>query len=290
MTRIYLYALTVSLSCSSLVAADLKIKTRITTKMPENTAPMTMDGTLYIKGARMRDELSFGSGMGGIINITQCDQKRIITVLGGNQCTIISLEHADRCVSMPGETAQSADGKSAVRHKGGVVTTTRTSIDTGERQQMFGFEARHIKSSLVSESTPDACDHLDGKVEADGSYAKLLPELSCEQEVARAMNCPAVSQPGCGDRVVMKGDDASDGLYPMKSTATHTSKKGKIITTNEVVELTTTTLDPSLFEMPAGCRVIESYSPTALIPHSASRSTKSGTTATPFRRIEHSFA
>jgi len=267
LTRIYLYALAVSLSCASLAAADLKIKTRTTTKMPETTAPMTMDSTLYIKGARMRDEGSFGSGMGGIINITQCDKKRIITVLGGKQCTIISLEHADRCVSMPGDTPPSAESKSAGPQTGGVVTTTRTSTDTGERQQMFGFEARHIKWSSVSESTPDACDHLDGKSEGDGWYAKLWPELSCEQDVARAMNCPAVSQRGCGDRVVLKGDEASGGLYPMKETATHTSKMGKIITTNEVVEVTTTTLDPSLFEMPVGCRVIESYSPTAPTPH-----------------------
>jgi len=37
------------------------------------------------------------------------------------------------------------------------VTISRTVTDTGERQVMFGYTARHIKISIVTEASPDAC-------------------------------------------------------------------------------------------------------------------------------------
>lgn len=40
--------------------------------------------------------------------------------------------------------------------------------------------------------------------------------------------------------------------------------KETFVTTTEVVEMSNTTLDPPLFEMPTNCRVIESYGPTGV--------------------------
>src|SRR5499427_5963632 len=91
--------------------------------------------------------------------------------------------------------------------KGGVITITRTSTDTGERQDMFGYKARHIKSSMIIESSPDACNQSHMKMEVDGWYADLSANFSCAMEDYRAMACggPGGSKSGCQDRVVMKG-------------------------------------------------------------------------------------
>lgn len=85
--------------------------------------------------------------------------------------------------------SQMADDKSTLARKCGVVTNTRTVTDTGERQQMFGFTARHIKTTSVQEPSADACDHSHSRQESDGWYADLTPEFSCDEDVARAMNC-----------------------------------------------------------------------------------------------------
>jgi len=257
-TPLYRYALTALLCCSTLAAADLKIKSRETLNLGGNTRTTENARTVYFQGPRARDEWSFGKNAGGLITITQCDLKRVITVLGGNQCVVVSLEGGDSCLAKPEEPAPLADGKSSAPHKGGVATVTNTTTDTGERQEMFGYETRHLKTSSVWVSTPDACNRLDDKIEADGWYAELSPNPECEREVDRAMACFPQDDTGCVDRVVLQGDDGSMGLYAMKSTVTHTSKTLKMVITNEVVEVTSTTLDPSLFEMPPGCRVAES--------------------------------
>ena len=111
MTRLCLCALTSILCCSSLLAADLKVKTRSTFQGHAS------EGTVYIKGARMRDESSFGPVL---LTITQCDQRRIITVFASHQCTVISWDRSGSCPAMSGELdnrSQMADGKSTVARK-----------------------------------------------------------------------------------------------------------------------------------------------------------------------------
>jgi len=135
---------------------DIKIKTR-TTVMGHST-----ESTVYIKGSRERREMSFGGRM-NMATITQCDQKRFITI-SGNSCTIMPMGNMgeESCPASPAMSMAAMRGMAAAESeapkKGGVVTVTRTSTDTGERQEMFGYKARHIKSSMSMESSPDACN------------------------------------------------------------------------------------------------------------------------------------
>lgn len=247
------YALAVVLVCLSTVAsADLKIKTR-TTVMGH-----TSESTVYIKGSRERSEMSFG-GHGGAVSIMQCDQKRMITI-SGDQCTVMSMGGGETsCPSMPNMKAMGrnmeADENAAPR-KGGVVTITRTSTDTGERQEMFGYKARHIKTTMAMESTPDACNQSHMKMETDGWYADIAG-FSCSDESYRALACGGGGKRGCQDRIVMKGGGGGALGYPLKQTMTMVSQQGTFTTTTEVVELTNTTLDAPLFEMPPGCKVMD---------------------------------
>ena len=173
------------LSISTLASADLKIKTR-TTVMGHST-----ESTVYIKGSRERTEMSFG-GHGGAVSIMQCDQKRMVTVMG-DRCTVISMGGESSCPAMPdmramGRNGGMGEGEPTPVAKGGVVTISRTATDTGERQEMFGYKARHIRSSMMMESTPDACNQSHMKMEIDGWYADLA-DFSCGDEGYRAMAC-----------------------------------------------------------------------------------------------------
>jgi hypothetical protein len=239
---------------STLASADLKIKTR-TTVMGHST-----ESTVYIKGPRERNEMSFG-GHGGAVTIMQCDQKRMITI-SGNQCSVIQTGGSETsCPAMPNMRAmgrEDAGAEPTPPHKGGVVTITRNSTDTGERQDMFGYKARHIKTSLIMASSPDACNQSNMKMETDGWYADLSAGFSCADESYRAMACGGMGgRNGCNDRIVMKGGGNAAMGYPLKQTTTIMSEHGNFTTTTEVVELTNATLDAPLFDMPPGCKVMD---------------------------------
>ncbi|HKD83526.1 MAG TPA: hypothetical protein VKB58_02170 [Terriglobales bacterium] len=240
---------------SSFASADIKIKTR-TTVMGHSS-----ESTVYIKGPRERSEMSYG-GHGGSASIIQCDQKRMITVMPNNECMVTPMGGGESaCPAVPNLRSMAkimSGGEPEVPRKGGVVTITRTSTDTGERQDMFGYKARHIKSSISMESSPDACNQSHTKMEMDGWYADLSAGLSCGDEGYRNMACGGPgAQRGCSDRIVLKGGGGVPLGFPLKQTMTMTSEHGNFTTATEVVELTNATLDEPLFEMPPGCKVMD---------------------------------
>jgi hypothetical protein len=253
-TRLSFYALCAVVCLSAVASADIKIKTRTTVQ------GHTTEGTAYIKGARERTEMSLG-GRSGSVNIIQCDQKRAISVFGDN-CMVTSMGGTETtCPAKPnmGDMARGMSGREpATPRKGGVVTISRNSTDTGERQDMFGYKARHIKTTMMMESTPDACNQSHMKMEMDGWYADLSAGFSCGDESYRSMACGGPgAKSGCSDRIVMKGSGGTPMGYPMKQTTTVTSDQGTFTMSTEVVELSSTTLEPALFEMPPGCRVMD---------------------------------
>ena len=255
MVRLLCYTVVALVCLSSIASADLKIKTR-TTVMGHTT-----ESTVYIKGPRERTEMSFG-GLGGAVTITQCDQKRLVTI-SGNQCMVMPMGGGGTsCPAMPNMAAmarEGAAGELAPPRQGGVLTITRTANDTGERQDMFGYKAHHIKTSMTMESSPDACNQSHMKMEVDGWYADLSAGFSCSDDSYRALACGGGmgGQRGCSDRIVIKGGGSSAPGYPLKQITSIVSEHGTFTTTTEVVELTNTSLDAPLFEMPSGCRVME---------------------------------
>ncbi len=254
MTRVPCYAIAVLVIFSSFASADLKIKTRTTVQ------GHTTESTVYIKGARERREMSFG-GRGGSVMITQCDEKRMINVVG-DQCMVTRMGGGETsCPATPNMRDMArgmAGGEPAAPRKGGVVTISHTVNDTGERQDMFGYKARHIKSSMVMESSPDACNQSHMKMEIDGWYADLSAGFSCGDENYRAMACGGPgAKPGCTDRIVMKGGGSAALGFPLKQVTTMISDQGTFTMTTEVVEISNTSLEAPLFDMPPGCRVMD---------------------------------
>jgi len=229
--------------------ADMKLKTRT------SVAGHPMDSTVYIKGARQRSETTMP--MGTMVIVYQCDQKRMLQVNEqANTCMITPLEEE---AEAPSATPQPPAG--APRNKdqrGGVVTVTATATDTGERKPMLGYSARHIKTSMSYVAGPGACNPGSMSAEMDGWYDDFHAEaLKCagERSAFRGMQRGA-----CQDRVRFKSAGAANTGYPLQLTTTlHTADGHTMTTSLETLELSSATLDASLFAMPAGCRVVSSY-------------------------------
>ena len=225
------------------VRNDLKITYRTT------TSGHSMENTTMLKGARERTEMKMGYGR-DIINITQCDLKRTIQIS----------DSAKKYVITPMETADAPPGSGPVgrpvvepSRNGGVITYTTNAVDTGERKEMFGFQARHVKTSMSIESSPDACNQLKQRVETDGWYIDFSFGLNCDLGGRAAMGIPP-ARGGCHDVVRFNRQGAARTGYALQETTTSYGSDGRVAfsSTKEVVELSRDPLDAALFDVPAG--------------------------------------
>ena len=234
------------------VSHDVKIRQR----MGMSTGGGT-ETTLYIKGQRMRNEMA-ASGA-GFTTILQCDLKRTITVNEKTKTYLISPTNS------PGMTSGEGDGgggtpprattpqQPPAQRRGGVVEVINTVTDTGERKEMFGFTARHIKTSMVKKASPDACDK-DQKIETDGWYIDFQFAFECPGEKQKYDPMPVRPQrPDCQDEVRTKTVGTAKLGFPVLVTTTIYQPDGRTSSmTQEVLELSREPLDAALFDVPAG--------------------------------------
>jgi hypothetical protein len=228
---------------ASPAASDLKIKYRMT------TAGQPMETTTMLKGARERSEMKMGMGM-DIINITQCDLKRTIQISDSARKYVVTPMETGDSTANSGADATVTAGPS---RRGGVVTYNSTAVDTGERKDMFGFKARHVKTTLSIESSPDACSPIKQRMETDGWYIDFAFGLNCETGGSPMMRRPPVAG-GCRDRVRFNRQGAARTGYALMETTTMYGPNGEVTftSTKEVVELSREPLDAALFDVPAG--------------------------------------
>src|SRR5215217_6013562 len=146
------------LTITEIASADTKVKMR------QTSGGQTYENTSYIKGKRQRSETNNGQ----MVVIQQCDLRRNIQIMP--QAKMYMIQPYDQpSEGTTANTAPSASQPTAVK-KGGVVTSTVTTKDTGERKQMFGYNARHIITTMEMKSSPDACSNVNTKMEIDGWY------------------------------------------------------------------------------------------------------------------------
>lgn len=227
--------------------ADVKIKIR------QTMSGQTYENTTYIKGKRQRAEQNTG-GM-ETVNITQCDLQRNVQIMPQSQTYLISLwEQA------PSVAASTATTKTqAASEKGGLITNIFTTKDTGERKKMFGYTARHLIITMETESSPDACTPIKSKMQTDGWYIDAAFALDCGETERYANYNPNAGKSGCRDRYQTKQIGTAKRGYPLYEKMTMFDESGKETYSfvNEVVELSNTTLDAALFDVPNGYREVK---------------------------------
>jgi hypothetical protein len=232
---------------AAIARADVKIKTRQTSQ------GQTTENATYIKGKRSRTEMPGGR----MITIQQCDLRRDIQIMP--QAKAYTIRPYDTAVASAATPV--AGARPGAVTKGGVVTSTVTTRDTGERKQMFGYTARHIITTIEMKSSPDACTPMDSKMETDGWYIDAAFALDCDIERAGAYHVPR-QKSGCQDRYETKTVGAAKRGYAVWEKMTSFDREGKesFSMINEVVELSQATLDASLFDAPADYREVKDFS------------------------------
>lgn len=198
----------------------------------ENTTTSTIAGN----GKRQRIE--FG---GEMTVITQCDAGVIVQIN----------EWQKRFLTKPLKRVQDAaqaQTQSAAT-KGGLVTFTTTVVDTGERKEMFGSTARHLKTTLSQEPDANACDKRKDVVETDGWFVDMPPALTCSTAERQAFVVTA----DCRDEVKYVHAGVSPVGYPLAYTVTTAGGDGKpSVMTMAVTAWDRQTLPDALFSAPEG--------------------------------------
>jgi hypothetical protein len=238
--------LLIGLTSAQVVFADVKVKIR------QTMTGQTYENTTYIKGKRQRSEQNIG-GMQSV-NLTHCDLRRTVQIMPASQTYMISTWETAESVA----PTTSVTKTQSPSQKGGVVTTTYTIKDTGERKQMFGYTARHLIITMETESSPDACAPVKNKMQMDGWYIDAEFALDCDYGFG-GYSAQSGNNGGCRDRYVSKQNGTGKSGYPVyeKMTMFDASGKETYSFVNEVVELSKETLDASLFEIPAGYREVK---------------------------------
>ncbi|MBV9925824.1 MAG: hypothetical protein JOZ96_12470 [Acidobacteria bacterium] len=229
--------------------ADVKIKSRQTTQ------GHSFENAVYIKGKRQRTEQMGGQS----VIIQQCDLRRDIQIMPAMKAYTVNPYDTGADANVP---VTGARQPAAPRTQGGVVTSTVTTRDTGERKQLFGYTARHLVMTIETRSSPDSCNPTDSRMEIDGWYIDAAFQLDCDMERAARYTRPQPQGGGCHDRYETKTVGAAKRGYPVWEKTTMFDKDGResFSSVNEVVELSQATLDASLFEPPADYREVKDFS------------------------------
>lgn len=252
MRKTTLFRTLVSVFCllvlSGIASADTKIKQR------QSSSGQTYENTSYIKGKRQRSETNNGQ----MIMLTQCDLRRNIQIIPQAKAYVV--QPYDEPASNSPAGANAPANQSGATRKGGVITSTITTRDTGERRQMFGYTARHIITTMVTESSPDACSPMQSKMEIDGWYIDAAFALDCDVSQGYKTYRPTTGG-GCQDRYESKQIGMAKKGFPVWEKTTMFGPNGaeSFSTTNEVVEFSQATLDASLFEVPEGYREVKDF-------------------------------
>src|SRR5829696_87844 len=252
MLKTTLFRTVIAIGClmlmSVIAGADTKIKSR------QTSGGQTYENTSYIKGKRQRSE----SNNGQMVVIQQCDLRRNIQIM--TQAKVYMIQPYDEPATSASPNTNTTTTQPSAVKKGGVVTSTVITKDTGERKQMFGYTARHIITTMEMKSSPDACSTVDTKMQIDGWYIDAAFALDCDSSRAYTGYKPKASG-GCQDRYETKQIGTARKGYPVWEKMTMFGPNGaeSFSTTNEVVEFSQATLDPSLFDVPEGYRQVEDF-------------------------------
>lgn len=240
-----------------LVVLATVVNADTTVKIRQTSNGQTYENSTYIKGKRQRSETNGGQ----MITITQCDLRRNLMLMPMTKTYMVQLYDDASSSSGAAATATGRPPLQQPEKKGGVITSTITTRDTGERKQMFGYTARHIITTMVMDSSPDACSPTKHKMEIDGWYIDATFALDCDLGRNYTPYRPQMNTGGCHDRYETKQIGTAKKGFPVWEKTTMFGPGGteSFSTLNEVIEFSQATLDASLFEAPPDYREVSDF-------------------------------
>ncbi|MGQ0737960.1 MAG: hypothetical protein ACT4OJ_02765 [Bacteroidota bacterium] len=223
---------------------------------------MNSESTIYVKGMRKRTEPGTMMGMPAQpVTIEQCDLQRTIRINDKKKLYFIEpfAKEQDEVIDEDEKPAVKTTKPAATEpKKGGIITNWYNIRDTGEREKMYGFTARHVWTYQKMKPSPDACSMKDSFIiKTDGWYIDL-PKFNCpvRYRPARTSAPNEKQKPDCQDRFVTRRSGKGKLGFPLEETTTiimgGSKETSEIKTDIGTLELTTLKLDSMLFEIPPG--------------------------------------
>jgi hypothetical protein len=199
----------------------------------------TSTGTVLLHGARQRM-----SSESSIASIYQADEHRSVQINADTHVYLVSPD--------PGPAPEATAVPAGTKHKGGQITNVTAVVDTGEKKDVFGFTARHLKTGVTKEASPEACDKRPEKVEIDGWYIDLPPTITTAGAPPPLREVRVdPKDASCSDTIIYVRPPASM-TYPVSYTMTVSSGTDAPVTSKmEATEIKRTVVDPQQFEVPA---------------------------------------
>jgi hypothetical protein len=235
--------------------ADLTIKMRI-----KEGAQAESHYTMRFKGNRQRNEYESARKSPTFAWLFQCDKRQFIGINITRQQFFINRLGRGLASAVAFNENQLPPKLPVRLHNRGTVNQTVVVTDTGERREMFGFTARHIKTATVWEANP-SCKQTRLREETDGWYVDLLYGLECSPDLSGLSGQPyGAPYSKCYEhynkhRYEFHSQTTGEARFgfPLIRTRKLYGDEGKpVINYQEVVELSTTELDQALFEVPPG--------------------------------------
>jgi hypothetical protein len=209
---------------------DLKLKTRM------EMQGFNMDSTVYIKGQRERTEQSLPGMNMQMVTIKECDLRRDIQI--NDSAKVYKIEpfsDPTPTTAAPRPATPPPPTTNKPARKGGVVTFNITMTDTGERKDMFGYKARHLKMAMSLTSSPDACSKGAMRMESDGWYIDFNNSFSCREEYVPRAALQRGAKPDCVDEFRYNVQGNVRMGYPADVTMTMFGQDGKNFTMRQMI-------------------------------------------------------
>ena len=236
---------------------DLKIETRQTIDDPQSTV---QTDTLYFKGAWQRRELylQFPSAWSAQrtvrhATITRCDERRSL------QLNHDARLYAWSSINVIGSDVYRLRSRGRERPEpaaaGADVKITINTVDTGERRQVGSYFARHVITTITTDSSPGANTPRGESVE-DGWYVDLPPAGCWDAGAGHSFLTGSVVRPGgVPDRIKVESYGAGRRGFAIEETTRRRGEHEPPLTTRvTLIEFSDAVLDKSLFDVPAGYR------------------------------------
>jgi len=243
--------------------ADVTIKIRLR----EGRQP-AHEMLIRIKGTRQRNDFPTNKKAPEFAWVYHCEKKEILGINYTKKQYFTNFLGESMTPSQAmafGENQLGASPPQKLVTHGGRIMQTVTVTDTGERREMFGFTARHLKTRVVWNANP-SCNQTTLRQETDGWYIDLLHGMECSPDLSGLWNYGyAAPSSKCDEHfekhkyefLSKQVGDARFG-FPLLLTRTVYGDRGEPLVNNEeVLELSTAELDASLFEVPATFTKIE---------------------------------
>lgn len=286
--RIFALALLVVLSGLA-PATDLKIVTTFHSGSGPQAIPPTVD-TRYFHDSRSRGDSRGVAGYAAHPGdkpiytwgprqafIEQCDARRSLMLnLDAREYTSSELDERGIPKGLKPSVVRHSEAAS------GTLEIFIDSVDTGERKEMFGHTARHIVTHERRVASPESCQQ-NMSSETDGWYIDLdVPSTSCHAAAPKtaarkgATAVLSVVFSSCSQQKleVHRTGNAETG-FPLKLTTTMrtrlvqpdgSQREFSSTVESEVTELSEAPLDPALFEVPAGFKLVAKLNTQSPVP------------------------